>query len=205
MGDLMVASLAAMLRDRGYATLDFDGVDLARDLARLRQADAAAILAYNGMLLEASVGHGGSVWDDAGIPCVAWLVDHPIYHLPRLTGRSRLVLPACVDASHTRFLRDWGLSGHSRELYHFAIGDPEDAPAGGRDIDVLFPANVADPEALRSEWVALPGPLLSVLEQSTAECLFRGDGDLVDIIGATCEELGIADPEAVGVAVGYLF
>jgi hypothetical protein len=205
MGDLMTVSLASILRERGYATVYFDGVRLERDLAMLERANTSAILAYNGILTDARTLDGASVWDEARIPCVAWFVDHPIYHLARLKGRPRLLVPACVDQSHVRFLRDWGLSRHTRELHHFAVGDVDHHVPVDRDIDVLFPGSLVDPTALRSEWPTFPKLVCSLIEQSTAECLSRSSGDLVQIIVALCEEMGVVPPQELGAAVGVTF
>ena len=203
-GDLMTTTLAALLRDRGYATVNLDSVPLERPLAMLEKTGVGAVLAYNAIFVNASAISGTSVWDEAGIPYIAWLVDHPIYHLWRLARGPRLLVAACIDESHSRFLREWDLVDHTRELHHFAVGDPGDGIVE-RDIDVLFPASVADPARLRSQWETFPTPLGSLVEQSAAACLAQADGDLVEIIYGLCPDFGISDPELVGTAVGYAF
>jgi hypothetical protein len=205
MGTLMTVSLAAMMRDRGYATQYLDGRQTKPELTMLREANIVAILAFNGVHTHLRGARGDVIWDEAGIPCIAWLVDHPIYHLWRLSRATRLLVPACIDESHARFLGEWGLSSWSRELHHFALGDPERERPVDRDIDVLFPASVLDPEALRSEWSTLAEPLRRLIEESTAECLVQADADLVQIIARLCPEVGISDPASIGAAVGYVF
>jgi len=205
MGTLMTVSLAAMLRDRGYATQFLDGRQTEPDLAMLREANVVAILAYNGVLADLRGARDEVIWDEAGIPCIAWFVDHPMYHLWRLSRATRLLVPACIDESHARFLGEWGLSSWSRELHHFALGSPLRERPIDRDIDVLFPASVKDPDLLRSEWASLLKPLRTLLEDSTAECLAHADSDLVQIITRLCPDVGISDPASVGAAVGYVF
>jgi hypothetical protein len=205
MGDFMTASLAAILRARGYRTLDLDGFPLERDVAMLERANVAAILAYNAMIAAPGDDRGISHLDDARIPVIAWLVDHPIYHLSRLRSRSRLLVVASIDESHSRFLADWGVNGCNVELHHFAVGDLQPDRDVERDIDVLFPASLVDPDTLRNEWSKYPKALGSLIEQSTSEWLSSTDADLVGIIGALCERSGISDPEQIGRAVGSTF
>jgi hypothetical protein len=206
MGTLMTVALASILRERGYATRYLDGVQSSHELKALRTDNVVAIISFNGVLANLGrTSEAPSIWDEARMPFIAWLVDHPIYHLWRLDWASDLLIPTCIDETHARFLREWGLNTRSRELHHFALGNPEQERRGDRDIDVLFPASVHDPDELRVEWGRLAQPLRRLLEESTAECLAHPEQELVQIIARLCPEVGIFDPGSIGAAVGYAF
>ena len=81
------------------------------------------------------------------IPLIAFLVDHPAYHLPHLLRAPENCLITVIDEGHLAFLEHAGLP--PRSLLFCPHGGPEiiadPRPMGERSIDLHFSGNVADP------------------------------------------------------------
>ncbi|MEO5335835.1 MAG: glycosyltransferase [Magnetospirillum sp. WYHS-4] len=161
----MVEGLAAAFGRRGFspAILDMAAADYPdRIRATLAAGDTALFVSLNGIGLPRE---GGTFFDRRDEPVVALFVDHPIYHLDRLSVRLPNLHFAFPSRSHVAFCRPL----RALHLPHAAeFRSP--TPWAARDISVLYCGSplAADPEAQRAGWRAHGARAAAALEAIVA-------------------------------------
>lgn len=126
---------------------------------------------------------------------VAWLVDHPIYHLSRFGDYEdkNQVYIGCVDRTHVAYLKEQCGFKNSFFLPHIAWESESHIPYGERKIDVFFPASYSFAEELveeNREW--LDGPVKIIVNrvidhllQCTGETIEEGLINVLRELGET--------------------
>ncbi|BCJ92949.1 hypothetical protein acsn021_05180 [Anaerocolumna cellulosilytica] len=86
------------------------------------------------------------------------IVDHPIYHLHRLTtAHSDNMHIACIDYSHIEFINAYLPNvKHTTFLSHGGFTSHADTPFKKRDIDIFFPSSYVPPSVIYDEIKSLP-------------------------------------------------
>lgn len=102
---------------------------------------------------------GRSLYDLVGAPFFAFLVDHPMYHLPRLKDTtSNEIIVSCMDAEHISYIDNMAPE-FSRKFMRVFV--PHGAPINHEDldnseverpIDILFAGSFTDPDEIRNTW-----------------------------------------------------
>lgn len=127
---------------------------------------------------------------------VAWLVDHPVYHLSRFGDYEDKdqVYIGCVDRTHVTYLKEkWGFK-NSFFLPHIAWESKECIPYGERKIDVFFPASYSFYEEFVEENREWMEGAVKIIVDRTVNHLLQHTGEtaeegLIDVL----RELGETD------------
>lgn len=115
-------------------------------------------LGMNGVGIEIS-SDGRPLYDLVGAPFFAFLVDHPMYHLPRLKDTtSNEVIISCMDVEHISYI-DNMTPEFSRKFMRVFVphgaainhGDLDDIEVD-RPIDILFAGSFTEPDEIRNSW-----------------------------------------------------
>src|SRR5690606_6064057 len=80
----------------------------------LQKKNIAFFLSMNGIGIDLKVGGNKSLFDQMNIPLFAFLVDHPMYHLARLTTGVNNLIVSCVDKKHVDFLSKYMKGRYSK-------------------------------------------------------------------------------------------
>lgn len=153
-----VDHLGEALEALGHQVLTIDTMlardDLGEHLRTLFDtSDLLGLIGFNTLGSQIRV-QGRPLHQALGRPFIAWLLDHPIFHLDRLAVlQDQPVL--CVDQGHARFLRRQGFSAVTYAP-HAAHPSPEPSlsstvPWAGRPHRLLFAGAVTSPEAVETQ------------------------------------------------------
>lgn len=197
--------LADAFRQLGR-TVEF--IDLTRRetlAADLRESFARPfdfILSFGGVGCEFTV-KGRSVYDLLPSPFVAVLVDHPFYHVSRLTMRNRVV--TCFDRSHLRFLQTRLGDGRCGFLPHGGCSAMDVDDDGDRPMDILYAASYIDHEDFARQITRFRPPVRHVLERGVKILLNSHALPIEDALSLALDEAGLgADDERFDDFVKFL-
>lgn len=126
---------------------------------------------------------GQSLYDQCGITFVAWLVDHPMYHVPRLVQPMKNRRIVCVDPSHLRFIdRYFGGRETAYFIPHGAASLPADTlmPQAERLPEILFSGTYYDPQKTAARLQRLPAESASFVNGLLELVARREDVALTD-------------------------
>ena len=111
---------------------------------------------------------GQSFFKTTNIPVLHILVDHPAFHVDRLTSLSNQAI-SCVDQTHVEFLKGVGCP-QVFLLLHGSSGDPTPVDKD-RSIDILFPASFSHELLDGKHWEQKYGELVTLLHDLKNEKL----------------------------------
>ena len=183
--DTIMSDLCAAFRAHGAAMrMVLDAAPLfanpgllpALATATAREGLPCFLVACNGkvrLVVGREHGREVTVHEAFNMPLVAYLVDHPAFHLSHLLRVPENAVVTVVDEGHLAFLEQAGLPCRTRIFCPHGGPEaiPEPLPASRRGIDLLFVGNVAD-----------PGPVPAWLEQAAA-----GRADLKPVLAEALE------------------
>lgn len=144
--DQLAASLQAM--GKTVCVVDFFQKDWVERLREALGEPCEFVFSYNALGLDLKFDDNTLLFNKFNIPCVAAMVDHPHYHVGRLSVPLHQLLVTCVDPSHFEFLRTvfpqdrfqgmafWSHSG--------TVGSAAKTKLVDRDISILFGSVAAD-------------------------------------------------------------
>ena len=144
-----------------------------------------ARLAFNAIGAPVGQGPHGAARLPGALPFVAWLVDHPVFHISRILPlRSDLILT--VDAGHARLLKSWGFRRAGYLPHGGQVPDTDPLivnPWAERTGRILLPGSIADPEPVEAE---------------AREDILRNLGaDVAELFEELCERTNLRTDEAV--------
>lgn len=172
------------------------------------QPDMLGFVGFNGICLYERVG-GDEVRVGAAKPFAAWLVDHPIRHLPRIAKLARDLI-VTIDSGHEQFLRDLGLP-HVAWIPHggcaTAAGGPEGLSWQERPIRFFMPGSLGNPDDTRrrvmTELEGHAGPQWAALYASLAgDAKVASDRELLGLARHEARTLGL--PEGLSAPFCYV-
>lgn len=131
-----------------------------------------------------------------GMKHVAWLVDHPIYHLSRFGDYEdkEQVYIGCVDRTHVTYLKEQCGFKNSFFLPHIAWESKRQIPYEEREIEVFFPASFSflrELEERNAGW--MEGAIRIVVERIITHMLQHTELTLEEGIADTLREMGETD------------
>ena len=103
---------------------------------------------------------GKSFFETTNIPVLQILVDHPAFHVDRLTSLTNQAI-SCVDQTHVEFLKGVGCP----QVFLLLHGGPSEATTVEKDrpIDILFPASFSNDLLEGERWDQKYGDLAQIL------------------------------------------
>lgn len=195
-----ITDLAEAFAAIGYEAAGIDLTENAwvRELERqINEKNVFAFVSVNAIGIDLKVGNN-ALFDQLKIPLCAFLVDHPMYHIPRLTTGVNNLIVSCIDNSHLEFLRAF-MKGQYTKVFipHGApmFDQTKNAPPfRERDIDLLFLGTYSDPERLRQNWLSLPPAVSRIYDEIMENALEPSGRTIVEIAQSVLMERGV-DPE----------
>jgi hypothetical protein len=152
-GTTFIARLCDAWREHGHDVVEIpDGEGLRSGLRRALERRARVFFGYNATGADVSVA-AAHVFARIDARFIAWLVDHPVYHVGRLRACGPLAVVACVDATHRHDVGTLAANVRATSwVPHFGCdardrGEP-------RDIDVLVPGTVRASAPIATAWRA---------------------------------------------------
>ena len=140
------------------------------DIKKLETVDFNSVLCaicFNGVgsALEYK---GQSFFQTTNIPVLQILVDHPAFHVERLTSLGNQAV-SCVDQTHVEFLKGVGCP----QVFLLLHGGPSEATPveKHRSIDILFPASFSKDLIEGNHWEQKYGDLVKLLHDIRDENL----------------------------------
>jgi len=98
------------LLDLGYTN------DIERDLLKIRDFEGDLIIAFGSITAETQLLNGSYLIESAKTPFLGWLVDDPIYHLPRFIANPQNRLTFACSEHHVNFLKKYNIGGKKSTL-----------------------------------------------------------------------------------------
>lgn len=132
---------------------------------------------------------------------VAWLVDHPIYHLSRFENYldKDQVYIGCVDRSHVPYLKERCGFKNSFFLPHIGWECEKQIPYDERSIDVFFPASYSSVQKLIEEYADwMEGAVKIIVERVISYMQEQDTVTMEQAIEDVLRRLG--EPEAAAIA-----
>ena len=123
-----------------------------------------------------------SLFDAAQVPFVGALVDHPVYHLPRISANIDHSIITCVDADHVRFVRDYFQNCKTAAFLPHGGMKAKNPSENGRPIDILFGGTGKDPEIERKNWQVFPSAMRTLVEDIVDLALSDNPRPLNDVV-----------------------
>jgi len=151
----------------GYETkiVDFLQDDFSNDLVKVfENNDVLSVVSFNAIGCDLRIDQK-SLYDYLNIPFVAFMVDHPMYHISRLNSNISKMIITCVDKSHIDYIQ--GIMNLDKTLAFIPhAGIPkrlslDTKPAEDRSIDILFCGSFENPNEIRRKWKEGVGGWLS--------------------------------------------
>tara|TARA_Y100000589_G_scaffold244577_1_gene232251 strand:- start:872 stop:2062 length:1191 start_codon:yes stop_codon:yes gene_type:complete len=144
----------------------------ANELNKLESVDfdqVACAICFNG-IGSALDYQGESFFKKTNIPVLHILVDHPAFHIDRLTTLSNQAV-SCVDQTHVEFLKGIGCP----QAFLLLHGGPSEATfvEKNRPIEILFPASFSQELLDGNHWEQKYGDLAKVLYDLKNEALLN--------------------------------
>ena len=106
-GNIFMIMLAQEFERQGLEIIAIDLTksqnEIITDITQSVKKNPICFLSYNGMLSNLN-SNGKSLYDIYDIPMVAWLVDHPSHHYPRLESGGKRMLVGCIDKNHAELI-----------------------------------------------------------------------------------------------------
>lgn len=189
----MVRRIADHLEQEGYEIGRYEFEDLVRYKAEKEQ-DWEFIFSALGVEFNLFSGADGKRH-------VAWLVDHPIYHLSRFENYpdKDQVYIGCVDRSHVPYLKERCGFKNSFFLPHIGWECEKQIPYAERSIDVFFPASYSSVQKLIEEnagW--MEGAVKIIVERVISYMQEQDTVTMEQAIEDVLRRLG--EPEAAAIA-----
>lgn len=150
----------------------------------LNEKKVSAFLSMNAIGIDLKIGQN-SLFDQLNIPLFAFLVDHPMYHIARLTTGVNNLIVSCVDKTHLEFLNTY-MKGRYTKVFipHGAPPGPLDenaAPIRERDIDLLITGTYSDPDGIRQAWASLSPAIARIFDEIMEIALIPDGRTLTEI------------------------
>ena len=169
----LTVDIAIAFRQRGLQVVEIDGLAAGADelvAALMAGGRVAFVYGMNGWGLGVSLDLK-RLCDDAGVPYVGHLFDHPLTYAKRLFDAPRNAVWCLHDSTYQRFIaEDLGLAGATAIV---PVGGPmceQDAsvaPIAARDIAILFPGS-----GYASTAAAKPWSSASAAERKVMDAIF---------------------------------
>lgn len=138
-----------------------------------------------------AIGHGlktndQSLYDALNIPFFAFLVDHPMYMLHRITDIKNLIV-SCVDTNHVDFLNKYidsqctkifiphGATINDQFIHHNIKSIKE------REFDLLFTGSYNDFESYRKNWKSYDEKISNLFDTIMENALYQNSSSVIEI------------------------
>lgn len=173
--------IAQGFRNLGHraTVIDLLEPEFGRELAAALQSGVDVAFGINGYGCDLKTPQG-VLWDAFEIPFVVALVDHPLFHMDRLTAVSRCLI-ACVDPTHADFVHTYfkdtrpsvflPLAGCRRQTPSLRLRD--------RSIPVFFSGSYVSPDEVRKQWLG-HGVISRIMDEIAEAVLADVDLSLLD-------------------------
>lgn len=147
------------------AVLDVARDDVLADLINtLRDHSFDAVVSFNGILGDVVGPDQRNLMEHAGIPFIAWLVDHPAHHYHRLAAPNEFRWTLCTSKDHVAFLDAAGVSGLWQHLH--AAADPwETTPKASNERRM--------PVLLAATWMREPEKFWEHIQSDTTRAIIE--------------------------------
>ncbi len=107
--DLYTEQFIEVFRKKGYECLNLNVADMSHALSSLasflEEEPKAAAIGFNGMGFLMELTAGRSFWDEAGIPVLNILMDHPFHFDKHLKKAPESAVVLCMDRRHLSYVR----------------------------------------------------------------------------------------------------
>jgi hypothetical protein len=198
-----LAALAREWRTAGHQVFEIAvGPRFPATLQDAVRGKVELVFGYNGFGGELAI-QGRSLYELLGARFFAWFVDHLVHHRERITRLPAGSIIATVDPSHLGYLAELGAgSASSLWLPHFACYAPSAASA--RDLSVLVPGTVHDPDAIRAQWQSRPdiaGRCEALVQRAVEQERVVWHEVLADVVSSGSGQAGGASDASRHVAV----
>ncbi|WP_258760222.1 glycosyltransferase [Cytobacillus firmus] len=183
--------------EKAFKKIGYDVVLLnnARGLDKImRKRDVYFILGMNG--------HGitelyNQIYENKlSVPYLAFLVDHPLYHIDRFdfNKSSKNLIVSCVDKTHIDYLHQYFTGTYSKVFIPhgaaLAIPDAPIKPIKDRPIDILFAGTFISTTECRNNWISDPF-YSEIIEKIIEKALYQNKESLIEIAEKTFAANGI--------------
>lgn len=107
--DLYTEQFIRIFTKKGYTCLNLNISDLPAAVARLgaflEEAEITAAIGFNGMGFNLELLEGHNFWEEAGIPILNILMDHPFHFDKHLKRAPKTAVVLCMDRRHLSYVR----------------------------------------------------------------------------------------------------
>ncbi|WP_411502678.1 glycosyltransferase family protein [Brevibacillus centrosporus] len=172
-----------LARAFGKFNYEVEIIDLNQDhwdeklISILGSKKVAFFVGLNGVGIQMDL-NGESLFTNMKTPFVAYLVDHPMYHINRLeSAMHNNVIVSCMDVEHINYLRHMGAefarAFTTLFIPHGSYVNKNDLisakQSADRPIDILFAGSYIDPDEIRSKWKNSSSSILGKVADAIAE------------------------------------
>ncbi|GIO12297.1 hypothetical protein J19TS2_18520 [Cohnella xylanilytica] len=184
------------LRQLGHrpVVIDLTDSDVGMQLERVLQQPVFFALGINGMGIELKY-RDQSLFDAAGFPFFAFLVDHPFHHARRLQFAVHNLIVSCIDEYHVAYLREYfpELVCTRAFIPHCAASKESSVPISDRKYDVVFAGTYTDPDQARGQWADFDPHLRDFLDDVAERALYDSTRPLIGIMQDLLVEKGLGE------------
>ncbi|MGQ9825978.1 MAG: glycosyltransferase family protein [Desulfotomaculales bacterium] len=149
--------------------------------------------AFNAMGIDFTV-ENRSLYDFLGVPFVALMVDHPMYHIQRLSSDAKNLIVTFVDRTHLNFMSNYfSYQKNSFFLPHGGCYVPgsQSKQYNDREIAVLYAGSYDNPDKYRQTWMNSFPVLAGLMDDIVEVALAHHDVPLVDIVAEVFAYKGV--------------